>query len=164
MVNEEDYRRAGVPTSLLSCSYKSWQKVQLRMVLDHYEQEHRLRASKLNLMSALHALTQRIVLSKYKKLRISKSRSRCETFHYLIRDTTPTQGCLVCFENLDASNTPRRRVTSSCNHEPNVCLTCLCQSIIAQFTGKLWDQIDCPTCSARLGYEGHQDICGLGGL
>ena len=95
MVNDEDYRRAGVPTSLLSCSYKSWQKVQLRMVLDHYGQEHRLRASKLILMSALHTLTQRIGLSKYEKLRISKSRPRCETFYYLIRDTTPIQGCLI---------------------------------------------------------------------
>ena len=137
MVNDEDFRRAGVPTSLLGCSYKSWQKVQLRMVLDHYGQEHRLRASKLNLMNALHALTRRIALSKYEKSRISKSRSRRETFHYLIRDTTPIQGCLVCFENLDASNTPRRRVTSSCNHEPNVCLSCLSQSITVQFTGKV---------------------------
>ena len=66
--------------------------------------------------------------------------------------------CVVCFENLTVENTPKRNITTSCTHEPDVCTACLSTSISTQFTGKVWDQIDCPTCGERLGYQDVQEF------
>ena len=61
--------------------------------------------------------------------------------------------CSVCFEHLGPANKPRRNITGTCNHEPDVCNNCLRESIASQFANKIWDQIDCPTCNARLAYK-----------
>lgn len=47
--------------------------------------------------------------------------------------------CVVCFENLSPQNKPNRKITSSCNHEPDVCRTCLTTSIATQLNSKVWD-------------------------
>lgn len=69
-----------------------------------------------------------------------------------VANTLP-RDCIVCFENLSPQNTPERNVTSSCNHEPDVCRSCLAASISTQFNSKVWDQIDCPTCGQRLEFQ-----------
>ena len=61
--------------------------------------------------------------------------------------------CVVCDEALINSNTPNRRITLSCQHEPDVCLDCLARSITVQFESKVWDNIDCPSCGDRLAFE-----------
>ena len=58
--------------------------------------------------------------------------------------------CSVCLESLGLDRFPKRNITSTCNHAPDVCLSCLAQSIATQVSTKVWDQIDCPTCSERL--------------
>ena len=66
--------------------------------------------------------------------------------------------CVVCFDTLTVENTPNRNITTSCDHEPDVCTICLSTSISTQFTSKVWDQIDCPTCGERLGYQDVQEF------
>lgn len=61
--------------------------------------------------------------------------------------------CVVCFETLNPQTIPERRITSSCSHEPDVCRSCLAESIATQLDSKVWDHIDCPTCGQRLGFE-----------
>lgn len=61
--------------------------------------------------------------------------------------------CVVCFENLSPQNRPERKITCSCNHEPDVCRSCLSASISTQFNSKVWDQINCPTCGERLDFH-----------
>ena len=61
--------------------------------------------------------------------------------------------CVVCFDTLTPHNTPKRKITFSCDHEPDVCTICLSTSISTQFTSKVWDQIACPTCGERLEYQ-----------
>lgn len=63
--------------------------------------------------------------------------------------------CGVCLTTPGLERFPKRNITSTCNHTPNVCLSCLEQSIATQFSTKVWDQIDCPTCSQRLE---HSDV------
>ena len=63
--------------------------------------------------------------------------------------------CSICLDSFGLERFPKRSITSTCNHAPDVCLSCLAQSIAAQFSNKVWDQIDCPTCSQRLQ---HADI------
>ena len=214
MINDETYRQAGVPSSLLDCSYKCWQRAHLRAVLGHYGRTWRHRASKLELMAELHRLLQERRLTWRDKKRILAARknalSGCdplpreepsiqtfgrgidhngpgagveegngsssaqrksiahdtlfnrsivdgqEQFNVTIPESSSVQlDCVVCFEGLGPNNAPQRRITSTCDHEPNVCLSCLRQSIETQFTSRRWDQIDCPSCSARLD---HQDI------
>ena len=61
--------------------------------------------------------------------------------------------CKVCFESFTLGAFPTRKTTAACSHEPDVCLSCLAQSITSQSRDKMWNHIDCPSCSARLGYE-----------
>lgn len=61
--------------------------------------------------------------------------------------------CIVCYDALNTQTVPQRRITSTCNHEPDVCRTCLATSISTQFNSKVWDQINCPSCSQRLDFQ-----------
>ena len=61
--------------------------------------------------------------------------------------------CVVCLETLNAQKTPKRKITSSCNHEPDVCKSCLTTWISTQLDSKVWDQIDCPSCGQRLDFQ-----------
>ena len=63
-----------------------------------------------------------------------------------------SKDCVVCYETLNARTVPQRKTTSACNHEPDVCRSCLATSISTQFNSKVWDQISCPSCSQRLGF------------
>ena len=66
--------------------------------------------------------------------------------------TSNERECAICLESLPLLDFPVRDITSSCNHEPNICASCLSKSIATQFTTKAWNIIDCPTCSQRLDY------------
>lgn len=66
--------------------------------------------------------------------------------------------CAVCFEHLNPQNFPDRKTTVTCSHEPNVCRPCLSTSISTQFTSKVWNQIDCPTCGERLNFQDVKDF------
>ena len=70
MITDETYHRAGVPTSILGCSYKSWRRAQLITILDHYAEPYPEGATKLDLMNALHTLSQRQPLTRRDKSRI----------------------------------------------------------------------------------------------
>ena len=61
--------------------------------------------------------------------------------------------CSVCYEIMNNSNTPRRKTTRSCAHNPDVCLPCLSSAIATQFTSKMWDRIGCPSCNEPLDYH-----------
>ncbi|MCJ1288075.1 hypothetical protein MMC26_007428 [Xylographa opegraphella] len=64
-----------------------------------------------------------------------------------------TSECIACLGALTIATTPNRRVTEACNHDPSICSDCLAQSIVSQIDSKIWNQIDCPTCKARLSYN-----------
>ena len=64
-----------------------------------------------------------------------------------------SKDCVVCYETLNAQTVPQRRITSACNHEPDVCRSCLATSISTQFNSKVWDRISCPSCSQRLDFQ-----------
>lgn len=63
------------------------------------------------------------------------------------------QTCIVCFETLNPETIPERRITSSCDHEPDVCRSCLATSISTQLVSKIWNHIDCPACGHRLDFQ-----------
>ncbi len=164
MVNDQTYHRAGVPTSILGCSYRSWRKAQLTAVLDHYAEPYAEGASKLDLMKALHVLSQRQPLTRRDKSRIlntqlQPARLELENVNSSSPSNenapTPDQLCTVCLESFEAEQFPGRKLTSTCDHEATVCQSCLATSISAQLSGKIWDQINCPDCGAGLD---HQDI------
>lgn len=69
------------------------------------------------------------------------------------READRLQNCVVCIETLRLEAFPSRKITPACSHEPDVCLDCLAQHITSQSSNKMWNHIDCPSCSARLGYE-----------
>ncbi len=95
MVGILDYAREGIPPSLLGCSYRSWQRVELRIILDHYGREYRPRASKLELMRSLYLLTRRHPLTRRDKRHIlfahRRERSRSRNTFVAIPVTDITQ-------------------------------------------------------------------------
>lgn len=240
MVNESDYQRAGVPTRLLGLTYLVWTRADLRVILDHYDQEYRRQASKLELMTALNTLIIERGLDRNDRISILSAwhsgenlpplrpilnppvqesrptgpatrknvqdlfsahvvRHRARRAEYIARraqrrathalnwsflqslhneneqpdnpgpvparasksysnteERVEAPQCNVCYETLDANNTPQQRITSTCQHEPDVCSQCLTTSINTQFSDNVWDQIQCPTCRERLGYHDMQ--------
>ena len=64
--------------------------------------------------------------------------------------------CTVCYEVLDSGSIPERRITSTCQHDPDICKDCLATSITSQFSDKIWDQVSCPSCHERLNYHDMQ--------
>ena len=61
--------------------------------------------------------------------------------------------CAICFEPLNLQNKPERKITPSCLHDPDVCRSCLATSISTQLDGKVWHQIECPSCDQLLGFQ-----------
>ena len=164
MITDETYHRAGVPTSILGCSYKSWRKAQLTAILDHYAEPYPEGASKLDLMNAVHTLSQRQPLTRRDKSRILNPQLRSMPLGLGNVDSsspseeiapTPDHFCTVCLESLEANRFPGRRLTLACDHESTLCSSCLVTSISTQMSSKIWNQINCPECGA--GFE-HQDI------
>ena len=208
MSTTEQYRRLGVPTTLLGLGHRSWTKSHIRLVLDHYGWNYQaITGTKLNLMHELDLLVQEYdlrpadrksilnasnngktprrsprvrrvphptfppveVVGRRRSSRVpTKARTKKAPRKVSKKSVTaaPTpevvndlrRDCVVCFETLTAENTPNRNITTSCDHEPDVCTTCLSTSISTQFTSKVWDQIDCPTCGERLGYQDVQEF------
>lgn len=209
MTTADEYRRLGVPTTLLGLSHHSWTRTHIRLILNHYKWTYEtIPQRKLNLMHQLHLLIQEHDLDRLDRTEIFNAHNSGELLPPLKprvrtvpRPTFPNRGaiarrdisrsqtqagttsqhtlattaqarndalittpmpnvanalprdCVVCFETLSLKNTPKRKVTSSCNHEPEVCRSCITTSISTQFNSKVWDQIDCPTCGQRLDFQ-----------
>lgn len=62
------------------------------------------------------------------------------------------QECPICNEQRRLALYPERRITQACEHEPEICLSCIKQSISAQMTSVTWDQLACPLCPALLSH------------
>lgn len=163
-VTDRSYHHAGVPTSILGCSYRSWRKAQLIAVLDHYAEPYPEGASKPDLMKALHVLSQRQPITRQDKSRILNPRLRPTALELGNIDSSSPhnehapmadQVCKVCLENFEMEQFPGRKLTLACDHEATVCQSCLATSISTQLSSKIWDQISCPDCGAGLE---HQDI------
>ena len=162
-VTHKSHHHASVPTSILGCSYKYWRKTQLTAVLDHYAEPYPEGASKPDLMKALHVLTQRQPITPRDKSRILHPRSRPTPLGLGnvdpsgVNEPSPTPGklCTVCLESIETEQSPKRKLSSTCDHETTLCQSCLATWISTQLSSKIWDQISCPDCGAGLG---HQDI------
>ena len=61
--------------------------------------------------------------------------------------------CSVCFETLAPGRFPTRRITPRCTHISDICTDCVTKSISTQSSNNIWDQICCPSCNSRLGYD-----------
>ena len=58
--------------------------------------------------------------------------------------------CGVCWDQVAVNDFVQGKVMPGCQHETNVCRSCLAQSITAQLESKLWNQLTCPLCTVRI--------------
>lgn len=65
-----------------------------------------------------------------------------------VPSTNPT--CGVCWEQVAVVDFIQGKLMPECEHEANVCRSCLAQSITAQLDSKLWNQLTCPLCTIRI--------------
>ena len=68
--------------------------------------------------------------------------------------------CLICYDSFNPAETPVRQPTSSCEHEVNICKSCLSASISSQLETRMWTRISCPAtaCNKLLDYNGVQEF------
>ena len=81
--------------------------------------------------------------------------SRARTFERseLMQRLTTVKECVICVETLPILRFPQARVTNACSHESNTCLKCLSRYIQTQLEFRMWNQLNCPECSALLRYD-----------
>ena len=65
-----------------------------------------------------------------------------------IPSTNPT--CGVCWEQVAVADFIQGKLMPECDHEANVCRSCLAKSITAQLDSKFWNQMTCPLCPTRI--------------
>ena len=68
--------------------------------------------------------------------------------------------CLICYDSFNPAETPVRQPTSSCEHEVNICKSCLSASISSQLETRMWTRISCPAtaCNKLLDYNDVQEL------
>lgn len=66
--------------------------------------------------------------------------------------------CSICMEKCGEDQIPSRPVTAACNHDRDICLACLKQSISIQFEVKMWNQLCCPCCAQLLSHKDVKDF------
>ena len=92
-------------------------------------------------------------LNRYHHLSKSESGVQTGVAERRPRISKQRKECIVCAESLSMKRFPTRAPTAQCTHEANTCRHCLRTWIRSEFEIKMWDQLDCPECKARMGYE-----------
>ncbi|KAF2797013.1 hypothetical protein K505DRAFT_322868 [Melanomma pulvis-pyrius CBS 109.77] len=91
--------------------------------------------------------------SQVKHRRESKSQSEAHVEVTEIKKPREKKDCMVCAESLSVHRFPQRPPTAQCEHGINTCRHCLRGWIRSEFKSKVWDQLDCPECRARMEYD-----------
>lgn len=84
---------------------------------------------------------------------ISSNASVQEQLQITSNSTPDGPECIVCLETLGQDEFPGAGITTSCDHEADICLQCIARSINIQLREKMWNELACPTCSAVLEFE-----------
>ena len=190
-ITNHDYTQRGVPTTLLGTHWKLWRIADLRLIINHYRDTMPGATLKINLMHELHLIIEEYGLEERDKDDILRARElgfppptrkarvgagQAEVIEPSRKDGEEentnqvanaeagnTPACTICLEPLSPNTTPHRRPTFTCSHDVEACSVCLAQSITTQFADKIWTEIDCPCCAARMTAEdvmafGDQDL------
>ncbi|KAI1383078.1 uncharacterized protein F4822DRAFT_91881 [Hypoxylon trugodes] len=65
-----------------------------------------------------------------------------------------TETCIVCNDEKRISEMPnKKRITSSCKHNSEMCKGCIAQWITTSLDTTTWDHLRCPECPQLLTYE-----------
>ncbi|KAH5315555.1 hypothetical protein HBI24_016430 [Parastagonospora nodorum] len=77
-----------------------------------------------------------------------------------LRHATPesTKECNVCTETRPLFQFPERPPTEDCQHSIDTCTHCLQTWIESEFKSKMWNEVNCPTCRARLQFNDVKDF------
>lgn len=174
-INDRECAQYQYPAPLLGASWKNWKIADLRLIIGHYRDTMPNVTLKINLMHELNLIIQEYGLQESDRDLILRAREL--GFPPPVRkprvgSTPPAQDnyaatapledapaadegqkCNVCYETLNSGNTPTRLPTLACTHGSDTCTSCLQLSISAQFSGKTWDHINCPSCNIRLTAE-----------
>jgi hypothetical protein len=86
-----------------------------------------------------------------KKLQHKKLESRHAT-------SESTKECNVCTETRPLFQFPERTPTEDCQHGIETCTHCLRTWIESDFKSKMWNEVNCPTCRARLQHNDVMDF------
>ena len=63
-----------------------------------------------------------------------------------------TKECSICTDTRSLHRFPDRPPTERCSHDSDACRRCLRTWIHSEFTSKIWNEINCPICAARMQY------------
>lgn len=80
----------------------------------------------------------------------ARNRPRAANGRFL---TTSTKDCAICAETKLVIEFPDSRISQTCAHSSNTCLTCVRRSIKVDFETRQWNHIHCPECRESLDYH-----------
>lgn len=91
---------------------------------------------------------------RHRKPRLRDERRMTDTSDiYEMEDLGPKRDCAVCTDSRAEHHFPERPPTSKCDHAANTCKRCLRKWTTTQLETKMWNEIGCPECGARLQYD-----------
>jgi hypothetical protein len=64
-----------------------------------------------------------------------------------------TKECVICTDDRSLRRFPDRPPTEQCSHGSDACRRCLRTWIHSEFATKIWNEINCPMCAARMQYD-----------
>jgi hypothetical protein len=67
--------------------------------------------------------------------------------------TSPVIECIICTDTRPHYRFPDRPPTEQCTHHADACRRCLRKWIQSEFSTKIWNEINCPICAARMQYD-----------
>ncbi|KAF2823507.1 hypothetical protein CC86DRAFT_68760 [Ophiobolus disseminans] len=64
-----------------------------------------------------------------------------------------TKECIICTDARSLRRFPNRPPTDQCSHDSDACRRCLRTWIESESSTKIWNEINCPICAARMDYN-----------
>jgi hypothetical protein len=86
-------------------------------------------------------------------IRLRPSSRQHKHHHQPESEVNEEKECVVCTDTRPLHKFPSRLPTTACKHGIDVCRKCLRTWIASEFDSKIWNEINCPICPARMQYR-----------
>lgn len=143
MVSAED--REALEAQLIGRKGRSYSLEALYKLLAYFGSTYNNRSHKASLIREVARLATIHPITRSQRIRICREPLQQQP----VRQANLIE-CQACYENLPSDLFPARRITTECQHEETVCLACLSFDISTQLKDKVWNQLACTLCSAKL--------------
>ncbi|KAE8453578.1 hypothetical protein EG329_010439 [Mollisiaceae sp. DMI_Dod_QoI] len=163
-------RYPGFPKRIFGLKCSQHRAFKMQDILKYYQKRVGARASKERLLNLLVALEEQVSKEEAEGIQewLESDSGSAASLRFILADARDVKvepkrepspevpslrECCVCAEDLPESSFPEQKITSTSNHEPTTCRTCLSTTLATQIPDVAWDQVKCPECPEALPYD-----------